>query len=144
MFQSLEGQGGQVAVMLGMAYFADMLATRLLRIMVMLAMLLAPAGMLGSHAAMATPTETSAAAMDPCDTQKHAPDKDQAMIDCAIACSAMPATADAARPQRLLISPEYRLATTLHSEGRRPPAATPPPPPACVLNALDSDQWRPE
>ncbi len=101
---------------------------RFLQMLVMLALMIAPAGMIGSHAAMAMPHQ-AAAPMEGCNSQRSAPEDEQrqSMIDCAIACSAMPATADATRPQRLLISPEYRLATILDIEGMRPEAATPPP-----------------
>jgi hypothetical protein len=98
-----------------------------LSILAFLAVLLAPAGMLGSHAAMAMPQHVSASA-DPCsEKQQHGGQKSQKMIDCGIACSALashqPTVADEPEPDAA--APDALPALALH--GMRPEAATPPP-----------------
>ena len=99
----------------------------MLSILAFLAVLLAPAGMLGSHAAMAMPQHAAASA-DPCsEKQQHDGQQSQAMIDCALACSALASNealiADEPAPDAA--APDARPSLALH--GMRPEAATPPP-----------------
>ena len=98
-----------------------------LSILALLAVLLAPAGILGSHAAMAMPQQ-AAASGGHCDEQKqHEGEQDQAMIDCALACSALashePNIGDEPSPDAA--APDALPSLALH--GMRPEAATPPP-----------------
>lgn len=100
--------------------------SRFLTLLALLAVLLAPAGMIGSHAAMAMP----AAATQPMDHCAEGQDESAGkseMIDCAIACAAM-TTAEPLIPQEtaLLASAPNLLAASF-IEGMRPEAATPPP-----------------
>ncbi len=112
-----------------MAYLSAMPFSRLFHILFMLALLLAPAGMLGSHAAMAMPHQPAAAGMDHCDRQQNAPadEQRQSMIDCAIACTALPAAAPAVQPESAFAAtfPVMIGLPSLH--GSRPETATPPP-----------------
>ena len=98
----------------------------MLSILAFLAVLLAPAGMLGSHAAMAMPQQAAASA-DPCSEKQHEGEQDQAMIDCALACSALashePNIGDERAPDAA--APDALPSLALH--GMRPEAATPPP-----------------
>jgi hypothetical protein len=103
--------------------------SRLFSIMALIALLFAPAGMLGSHAAMAMPHDAAASMAGHCDTEEQAPDEQPgpSMIDCAIACSAMP-SADAILPDKPVeVSAEFKTAVTRFVAGTRPEAATPPP-----------------
>ena len=120
-------------------YLSLMTATRLVRVLTILAMLLAPLGMVGEHAAMAMPAAAAAGA-------HHASNMDQAghcsegsgqsedekapasdcLIDCAIACSAIPAigTQMAGHPPALAIIQPLSLVnriTGLHPESDPPP-----------------------
>jgi hypothetical protein len=102
---------------------------RILHIFALLALLLAPAGMLGSHAAMAMPSGTPASStMDHC-SEKQAPDEhdSRAMLDCAIACTALPAAAPLVMSRQPLVDPLLTPAAELRFAGTRPEAATPPP-----------------
>jgi hypothetical protein len=102
---------------------------RILHILALLALLLAPAGMLGSHAAMAMPSSAAASStMDHC-SEKQAPEESdsRAMLDCAIACTALPAAAPLVMPRQPLIDPLLTPDAELRFAGTRPEAATPPP-----------------
>jgi hypothetical protein len=97
--------------------------------MALFALLFAPAGMLGSHAAMAMPHDAPASMAGHCDTREQAPDErsGSSMIDCAIACSAMP-SADPFVPQEPLpAAAEFKPSLTRFVAGTWPEAATPPP-----------------
>jgi hypothetical protein len=111
------------------AYFERMGFGRILHIFALLALLLAPAGMLGSHAAMAMPSGTPASStLDHC-SEKQAPDEHdrRAMLDCAIACTALPAAAPLLATGQPLVAPLLIPAAELRFVGTRPEAATPPP-----------------
>ena len=103
--------------------------TRLFSLMILLALLLAPVSMLGSHAAMAMPHGSAVTAMNPCDMPDTAPERDQnqAMIDCAIACSAIPAAEALPGPKPGLAPFLFKAAPLLFMHGTRPEADTPPP-----------------
>jgi hypothetical protein len=100
---------------------------RFLSLLALLAVLLAPAGMLGSHAAMAMPPQPSASG--PCSEQgqKHESGPDQAMIDCAIACTALPSHQPVPAAAELIAASEPEAALIAFLDGTRPEAATPPP-----------------
>ncbi len=102
--------------------------SRLFHLLALLALLLAPAGMLGSHAAMAMPHQPVAASMSHCDEQQTpAEDDRQRMLDCAIACTAMPASAPLVPPEPAFLAAVPVAAPTQFFESTRPEAATPPP-----------------
>jgi hypothetical protein len=103
--------------------------SRLFSILAFVALLLAPAGMLGSHAAMAMPHDAAASMKDPCDTQDRAPDEQPgpSMIDCAIACSAMPSANPFVAQKPVLAAAGFKASITRFVAGTWPEAATPPP-----------------
>ena len=116
------------------AYGPAMFALRLLRILTLFAMLIAPLAMTSTHAAMAAPAAVAGshrAVVAPAD---HCGDMDQPArqrpvsgIDCTIACSALPSLASefAAHPVPAAPEPPASLAGTLHSFH---PEFDPPPP----------------
>ena len=94
----------------------------------LLALLLAPAGMLGSHAAMAMPPEAAMSAMSHCDDRQAPTDHDRkAMLDCAIACTAMPAAEPMLASEPALPAPLPALTRVRLVDGIPAEAATPPP-----------------
>lgn len=102
--------------------------TRLFQILALFAVLLAPAGMLGSHAAMAMPHGAAASATDHCaDQQAPAKEDRQAMLDCAIACAAMPAADPLLASEQMVSSPALLMRRTPVFNGSAPELATPPP-----------------
>jgi hypothetical protein len=107
-----------------MAYFTPMRFSRLLSILALLAVLFAPAGMLGSHAAMAMPAQPSGHCAE---QQQQSGEDQQAMIDCAIACTALPSHQPVPGENRLGPPAAPEAAVTLFVDGTRPEAATPPP-----------------
>jgi len=110
--------------------------TRLMRFLTVLAVLFAPLGMLGGHAAMAlqaTPQATMdhAGRMEPAghcaDREKQSQDRPMSSIDCMIACAALP-TPESETPDHPLpaaIDRPVSLATGLH--GLHPESDPPPP-----------------
>jgi hypothetical protein len=121
--------------------WTQMLATRLLRFLIALAMLLAPISMMGTHAAMAMPSPAPAAMADHGTAEataghcaempapgEQAPDQAPAKsIDCMIACSCVPpAIGDIAEPAALpALAQRPALALPLH--GLNPKAEPRPP-----------------
>lgn len=102
--------------------------TRLFHVVALLALLFAPAGMLGSHAAMAMPHQPVAKSMNHCPEQEGPSQSDRnAILDCAIACAAMPAVAPVLPPERAFIAAVPTAASIQLFDGTRPEAATPPP-----------------
>ena len=103
--------------------------TRLFQILALFALLIAPAGMLGSHAAMAMPHGVAAAATtDHCaDQQVPAQEDRQAMLDCAIACTAMPADETLLAPEQMVASPALLIGASVFFDGSAPELVTPPP-----------------
>jgi hypothetical protein len=101
----------------------------ILHALALLAMLLAPAGMLGSHSAMAMPHEATATGSDHCEMKQpgSSDEQRQTMIDCAIACSAIPSNEGFEAPASFFNAPDYRAALVPDTHGTRPEAATPPP-----------------
>ena len=104
-----------------------MLLKQLFRLAALLALLLAPAGMLGGHAAMAMPLHDATMSMSHCEQQQQQQDEHQAMIDCAMACSAMPSIDPFLPPPVRPVAPQFESSASLDIEGTRPEAATPPP-----------------
>lgn len=99
--------------------------SRLLSILALVALLFAPAGMLGSHAAMAMP---AAATMDHCaGEQAPADDEERAMASCAAACAAMPAADLLTNSAALLRTPSHLRGPAPFIDGTKPEATTPPP-----------------
>jgi hypothetical protein len=110
---------------------------RFIRMLMLLALLLAPAGMAGRHAAMAAPAAAAAMGSGHCAEtgMRHdapaAPEQGQglpsAAIDCLIACACVPpvggALAEAVAPAPL----PHASGRSLMPAGRNP-AADPPPP----------------
>jgi hypothetical protein len=117
-----------IAEWLRLAYFSAMRFTRLFQILALFALLFAPAGMLGSHSAMAMPNEAAAATMNHCaDQQAPAQEDRQAMLDCAIACTAMPADEPFFAPEQMVASPALLIGPIAFFDGSAPELATPPP-----------------
>ncbi len=101
---------------------------RLFQILALFALLLAPAGMLGSHAAMAMPHGAAAGTTDHCaDRQAPAQEDRQATLDCAIACTAMPAAEPLVACEQMAASPALLMGPTPVFDGSAPELATPPP-----------------
>ena len=107
-----------------------------IRILTLLALLFAPAGMLASHAAMAAPSNDAPASMSPMHCAEMAPDDHQAPgheaptknIDCAIACACLPplnASAGDEGQYFVALAPVPNAQPLGHSFN---PAADPPPP----------------
>lgn len=102
--------------------------TRLFHILALFALLLAPAGMLGSHAAMAMPHGATAGSMDHCADQQAPVEEDrQAMLDCAIACTAMPADEPLFGREQMMAPPALIMGSSPVFDGSAPELATPPP-----------------
>lgn len=102
--------------------------TRLFQILALFALLLAPAGMLGSHAAMAMPHGAAAGTPNHCaDQQAPAEEDRQAMLDCAIACTAIPAADPLSPSEQMVSSPALLMGRTPAFVGSAPELATPPP-----------------
>jgi hypothetical protein len=101
---------------------------RLIQFMAFLALLLAPASMLGSHAAMAMPHDAAAITMDHC-ADKQAPSEQdrQSMIDCAIACAAMPAAEPLLVADETVVPPALLTGPAPVFDGSAPEIVTPPP-----------------
>lgn len=100
--------------------------SRLLSILALFAVLFAPAGMLGSHAAMAMPQQASAGHHS--EQQQHDQrGQDQAMIDCAIACTALPSNEPVVAEEELIRAAAPQSLPSLVLHGTKPEAATPPP-----------------
>jgi len=117
-----------IAEWMRLAYFSAMGFTRLFQILALFALLLAPAGMLGSHAAMAMPHGAAAGTMDHCADQRAPVEEDrQAMLDCAVACSAMPAAEPLFACEQMVAPPALVIGSTPAFDGSAPELATPPP-----------------
>lgn len=101
---------------------------RLIQLLAFLALLLAPAGMLGSHAAMAMPNPAASSMMEHCaDTQAPSDRERQSMIDCAMACAAMPAAAPRLVAGELAVPAAQLIGAASLSDGSAPETVTPPP-----------------
>ena len=116
------------------AYGPAMFALRLLRILTLFAMLLAPLGITTAHAAMTAPAMMAGshiAAMAPAEhcggMDQPAGQRPDSGIDCTIACSALPALASevAAHPLPSAPEPSTPLVGALH--GLHPEFDPPPP-----------------
>ena len=122
----------------GGAYLGGVTLARLVRMLVLLAVLIAPLGMMDDHAAMATaaiatPTAHHASASEghcdesvPQPSEPSAPDRD-CLLDCAITCSAVPpATAGMPDAPFELAADPVRAPPGLLI-GRHPESDPPPP-----------------
>jgi hypothetical protein len=117
------------------AYGPGMAALRLLRILTLAALLLAPFGMLGNHASaarttMAVPSGHHVAAMSAehcADTGQPAKDRPSSSIDCMMACSAIAGIESelAEHPLPAAAPPEAMAPKAIHGLN---PEADPPPP----------------
>ena len=109
--------------------------TRLLRILTILAVLLAPLGMLGGHPAMATPAPSDPAmshmAIDPAghcaDIDKQSKDQPGSSIDCMIACSVLLTAENVLSVHPVAISPRQPRTLAVVLNGLHPEWDTPPP-----------------
>ncbi len=117
----------------GEAYFRAMRLRAFLRLFVLAAMLIAPIGMVGGHAAMAAPQAPQASASGHCadmaGSHQQAPaDKVPGKsIDCMIACACVPSPGvQLADPPLPVAAPEPAMIVAL-ADGLNP-AADPPPP----------------
>ena len=125
------GFGGSVATIGRADYLGRMVASRILRMLTMLAVLLMPIGMLGGEAAaMGHSAPIAAAAMaDHCAAMHHKQKKDEPAkgADCVVACAAIPASD--APYQHETLAPMHVEAPRLIAvvAGLHPEAATPPP-----------------
>ena len=102
---------------------------RFLMLLAMFAVLLAPASMLGGHAAMAVPHSAEAQpSVGHCAEPEQQPEeREGAMIDCAIACAAMPASLQVMAGREALVAPLPKVQAVRFRTSSRPEAATPPP-----------------
>lgn len=129
------------------SYLRTMTAARLVRLLTIFAMLLAPLGMIGGHAAMATPIASGSMAehhvqpadhhaagsneAEPCDdmggqSEDERSSGDDCLVDCAITCSAIPAAgAMMAQPATFLVAQPHSLVAVI--TGRHPESDPPPP-----------------
>lgn len=121
-------------------YLRGMTAARLVRLLTLLALLLAPLTMVGEHAAMAMPAtpatsahhEGSAAEAGHCagmggqSEDEKAPDRD-CLIDCAIACSAIPAVGSGMTDQPIRVAIAQPLPLVGRMSGLHPESDPPPP-----------------
>ena len=120
-------------------YLRGMTAARLIRLLTILALLLAPLSMVDKRAAMAMPSAPAAAMhhagsadrpahcpdMAGSSQDETAPDRD-CLVDCAISCSAIPAAGSAMVNQPMATSvaqplPLLGLVSGLHPESDPPP-----------------------
>ena len=105
----------------------------LVRLLTLLALLLAPAGMLGSHMAMAAPQPAAAAASGHCadagGMSHEAPggEEPKPSIDCFIACSCVPALG-AHLPERVSFADLPASGAPNNMGSGLNPQADPPPP----------------
>jgi hypothetical protein len=101
---------------------------RLIQILALFAVLFAPLGMLGNHAAMAMPQAAHSAAMDHHSEDKQMPaGHDRASIDCAMACAAMPAADPFSAAAHAQVESLPHMALHPRFRGSAPEMATPPP-----------------
>ena len=123
------------------AYLRLMVARRLVRILTMLALLLAPLTMIGGHAAMAMPAAATSAshhdqAADPsahcAEMSGETQDDDGTspggcLTDCAVACSAIPALCSAMADRPMAPAMAQPLALAGRVRGLHPESVDPPP-----------------
>jgi hypothetical protein len=121
-----------VATNPGGDYFGHMFAARLVRILALLALVLAPLGMIGARPAMAAPTPGVAAhhgqASDHCaGMDQPAEPEPVSCIDCIMVCSGLPAAGSevAAHPVSTATLPRLPLEQRVHGVN---PESEPPPP----------------
>ncbi|HEX8444751.1 MAG TPA: hypothetical protein VF631_14000 [Allosphingosinicella sp.] len=122
-------------------YLHTMVARRLVRILTMLALLLAPLSMVSEHAAMAMPAPTASAHHEQAAGQSahcaemagqtQTEDQDSrsgdCLIDCAIACSAIPPLANIVADHTLPPALAQPLPLVSRIAGLHPESDDPPP-----------------
>jgi hypothetical protein len=123
-------------------YLRTMLARRLIRILTMLALLLAPLSMVGEHAAMAMPAMANTASHheQAADSSAHCAemasdtqDEDQGsrsgdcLTDCAVACSAIPPLGNTMVDHQVVPAIAQPLPLVRRIAGLHPESADPPP-----------------
>ena len=120
-----------VATNPGGAYFGTMFE-RLVRILALLALVLAPLGMMGAHPAMATPAAAVAPhhglASDHCAGMDQ-PEKPKPVscIDCIMVCSGLPVAQSDIAAHPLATAPLPRLPLEQRVDGLHPESEPPPP-----------------
>jgi hypothetical protein len=107
-------------------------ASRLLRVLTMLAMLLMPLAMIGQgHAVAAAPHHAVAAAAAEEDCHKGKPEQQDRRQDgaaqCMMACAALPAADAPRQEQAQVLRPSLYALTIVPIGGLAPEAETPPP-----------------
>jgi putative hemolysin len=129
-----------IATRSGEVYLRGIMAARLIRLLTMFALLLAPLTMVGEHAAMAMPAAQDASAHHaaPADQAGHCakmggqsedettPDSD-CLIACAIACSAIPAVGSHMADRPLPVALAQPLSLVGRISGLHPESDPPPP-----------------
>jgi len=125
-------EGPPVATTAGGAYFRAMFAARLVRILALLALVLAPLGMMGAHPAMATPNPAVAALHG--QGSEHCAGMDQpekpkpvSCIDCIMVCSGLPVAESDVAAHPLATAPMPRLPLEQRVHGLHPESEPPPP-----------------
>ena len=124
------GQDSLVASDPRPAYFTAMFAARLIRLLALLALVLAPLGMMTAHPAMAMPAPAAGAhhGQDHCAGMDQ-PAKPQPVscIDCILVCSALPAVESEIVAHPVGAAPLPRLAREARVHGLHPESEPPPP-----------------
>ncbi|MDP9413154.1 MAG: hypothetical protein M3Q08_03485 [Pseudomonadota bacterium] len=119
---------GLVATPPPQSYLPIMRFNRLFSLLMLLALLLAPAAMLGNHAAMAAPSQAKASTSGHCsEQQQQEGSQKESMIDCGIACTALPAYEPLLADKDVALAAAPEASPSLLLDGSRPEAATPPP-----------------
>ena len=124
----------RIASRRGRAYCAGMILPRLMRVMTLLAVLLAPLTMMASHAS-AVPMPMAHAMGEPSAMSGHCPpagdEQDEQTptpnIDCTIMCSAMPAVDTAFAAEIIALALNLVQAGEFGGHGLNPSADPPPP-----------------
>jgi hypothetical protein len=126
-------QKPSVATAGSVAYAAAMLGVRLLQLLTLLAMILAPVGMATGHDAMAAPAAPGAHTMSAMATDHCAgmdqPAKPQppSCVDCNMVCAALPAVETAVAVHPIAAASLPRIAPEEAVQGLHPESDPPPP-----------------
>lgn len=121
-------------------YLRPMVARPLVRILTMLALLLAPLSMIGGHAAMAMPAaaasvshqsetgdQSAHCAEIPGETEHEGSSPGGCLTDCAVACSAIPALGSSVTDRSMAPAMAQPLPPVGGVRGLHPESADPPP-----------------
>lgn len=138
----MRGAGCPIVSELRRAYLLPMLAGRLVRILAIFAILLAPISMMASSAAMAQPTvpesalhhEQSAAEGGHCagmsgenQEEDGSSSRQECLSDCAVTCAAIPVLGDPLQDPVLLVAMAHPVPLLNWMRGLNPESADPPP-----------------